>query len=56
MPVSVEETANAGNRVELDLESIERTIPHRYPFLLVDRVPELLPGERIVAVKNVTVN
>ena len=56
MPVAVEETANASDRVELDLESIERTIPHRYPFLLVDKVPELLPGERIVAVKNVTVN
>ena len=33
-----------------------RSIPHRYPFLLVDRVVELSPGERIVALKNVTIN
>lgn len=31
-------------------------LPHRYPFLLVDRVLELKPGESIVAIKNVTVN
>jgi beta-hydroxyacyl-ACP dehydratase FabZ len=31
-------------------------LPHRYPFLLVDRVLELVPGERVVALKNVTVN
>jgi len=30
-------------------------IPHRYPFLLVDRVIELVPGKRIVAIKNVTI-
>jgi 3-hydroxyacyl-[acyl-carrier-protein] dehydratase len=31
-------------------------LPHRYPFLLVDRVLEVIPGQRIVALKNVTVN
>ena len=31
-------------------------LPHRYPFLLVDRVLECVPGKRIVALKNVTVN
>jgi beta-hydroxyacyl-ACP dehydratase FabZ len=31
-------------------------LPHRYPFLLVDRVLELVPGQRVVALKNVTVN
>ena len=35
---------------------IERIIPHRFPFLLVDRVVETEPGKRIVAVKNVTTN
>jgi 3-hydroxyacyl-[acyl-carrier-protein] dehydratase len=33
-----------------------KQLPHRYPFLLVDRVTECVPGERIVAIKNVTVN
>ena len=31
-------------------------LPHRYPFLLVDRVEELVPGERIVAIKAVSIN
>lgn len=33
-----------------------RILPHRYPFLLIDRVIELVPGQRIVAIKNVTIN
>ena len=40
----------------LDIREIMRSIPHRYPFLLVDRVVELEPGRRIVALKNVTIN
>lgn len=35
---------------------IQNIIPHRYPFLLVDRVIELEPGKRAVAIKNVTAN
>jgi beta-hydroxyacyl-ACP dehydratase FabZ len=31
-------------------------LPHRYPFLLVDRILEIVPGEKIIALKNVTVN
>jgi len=38
----------------LDIEGIKAVLPHRYPILLVDRVLELVPGESIVAVKNVT--
>lgn len=38
-----------------DLEWIKSVIPHRYPFLLVDRVLEIESGQRIVAIKNVTV-
>ena len=38
----------------MDIEAIMRQLPHRYPFLLVDRVRECVPGERIVALKNVT--
>lgn len=40
----------------LDTTAIRRIIPHRYPFLLVDRVLELEPGQRAVGIKNVTAN
>lgn len=40
----------------MDVNEIRKYLPHRYPFLLVDRVVELVPGESIVAYKNVTVN
>lgn len=39
-----------------DIEWILSVLPHRYPILLVDRVLEMEPGKRIVAIKNVTVN
>jgi len=39
-----------------DIEWIMSVLPHRYPLLLVDRVLEMEPGRRIVALKNVTVN
>jgi 3-hydroxyacyl-[acyl-carrier-protein] dehydratase len=42
--------------VQLDMQAILVRLPHRYPFLLVDRVLELVPGESIRAVKNVTYN
>ena len=40
----------------LDYAAIEKILPHRYPFLLVDRVLECVAGESIRALKNVTVN
>jgi beta-hydroxyacyl-ACP dehydratase FabZ len=40
----------------LTIEDVLRVLPHRYPFLFIDRVVEFDPGERIVAVKNVTVD
>jgi 3-hydroxyacyl-[acyl-carrier-protein] dehydratase len=40
----------------MDIHQVLRLLPHRYPFLLVDRVVECVPGERLVALKNVTVN
>jgi len=40
----------------LDTKAIFERLPHRYPFLLVDRVVELEPGSRIVGIKNVTFN
>jgi 3-hydroxyacyl-[acyl-carrier-protein] dehydratase len=40
----------------MDVTEIKKWLPHRYPFLLVDRVVELTVGESIVAYKNITVN
>jgi 3-hydroxyacyl-[acyl-carrier-protein] dehydratase len=40
----------------MDINGIMKQLPHRYPFLLVDRVLECTPGESIRAIKNVTVN
>lgn len=40
----------------IDVEEIKSLIPHRYPFLLVDRVLDYTPGKSIHAIKNVTVN
>ena len=40
----------------LEAADIMRIIPHRYPFLLIDRVVELEPGKRVVAMKSVTAN
>jgi len=40
----------------LDYTAIERILPHRYPFLLVDRITEFEPDKRIVGVKNVSLN
>jgi 3-hydroxyacyl-[acyl-carrier-protein] dehydratase len=39
-----------------DIQAIMKFLPHRYPFILIDRVLELIPGDRIVALKNVTIN
>jgi 3-hydroxyacyl-[acyl-carrier-protein] dehydratase len=41
---------------KLDIEAVMRQLPHRYPFLLVDRVLDCTPGKHIRALKNVTVN
>lgn len=40
----------------MELPEIPKILPHRYPFLLVDRVIEVVPGKRIVAIKNVSYN
>lgn len=40
----------------LDIRAIQEILPHRYPFLLVDKVIELVPRERIVGIKQVTIN
>ncbi len=40
----------------MDIHEILEYLPHRYPFLLVDRVLDVVPGERITALKNVSMN
>jgi len=42
--------------LQLDIRAILKRLPHRYPFLLVDRVLECVPGKSIRALKNVTIN
>jgi 3-hydroxyacyl-[acyl-carrier-protein] dehydratase len=41
---------------KITIEDIKRLIPHRYPFLFVDKVEEIVVGERISAVKNISIN
>lgn len=48
--------ATTEQKTTLDITEIQRILPHRYPFLLIDRVVELTRRERIVALKNVTIN
>ena len=42
--------------VDMPIDEVLRHLPHRYPFLLVDRVLECVPGKSLVALKNVTIN
>lgn len=41
---------------QLDIKDIERLLPHRYPFVMIDRVSEIIPGEKAIGYKNVTIN
>lgn len=45
-----------GFSMELDIREIQKIIPHRFPFLLIDRVIECIPNEKLIAIKNVSVN
>jgi len=40
----------------LDIQEITKLLPHRYPFIMIDRILELTPGEKVIALKNVTIN
>ena len=48
-------TTSESSRI-MDVEDIMKVLPHRYPFLLVDRILEIEAGKRVVGVKNVTIN
>ena len=54
--MSEEQSGNGAPLGPFDSRWIAAVLPHRYPLLLVDRVLELVPGRRVVAVKNVTRN
>jgi len=42
--------------MELDVREIQKIIPHRFPFLLIDKIIEVTPNEKLIALKNVSVN
>ena len=50
------ENKNPIDNDQLSIEEILGLLPHRYPFALVDRVIEHIPGEKAVAIKNITIN
>lgn len=50
------EAPTSTEKTTLDINQIQRILPHRYPFLLIDRVVDLTRKQRIVALKNLTVN
>ena len=52
----VPESSSGVTKTEFDIHDILKILPHRYPMLLIDRVVELKRRERIVALKNVTIN
>ena len=50
------EVTGAAAATQLDIRRVMAALPHRYPMLLVDRVEELVPDQRITAIKAVTIN
>ena len=54
--VESESTTTDNTPTILSVEEIHKLLPHRYPFALVDRIIEYVPGERAVGLKNVTFN
>ncbi len=54
--MSETEAAATPRKCTMDINEIMSILPHRYPFLLIDRVVEMEPRKRIVAIKNVTIN
>lgn len=53
---TAESTSPAARKTTLSITEIQEIIPHRYPFLLIDKVVEIEPKKRIVAIKSVTIN
>jgi len=57
-PIDGEETASKApvKLADFDISGVMRLIPHRYPFLLVDKVVDVVPNESCIGVKNVSIN
>src|ERR1700688_4927530 len=53
---AMEASGAKGKPSEIDIERLMELIPHRYPFLMIDKVVEVVLGESAVGIKNVTVN
>lgn len=49
-------TSNSETKVSFTAEEIQKLLPHRYPFALVDKIIDYTPGKRAVGIKNVTIN
>jgi len=47
---------NIKEKTRFEIQDIIRILPHRYPFILIDQIIEMKPGESLVAIKNVTIN
>lgn len=48
--------ANSNEGLKIEIEEIMQLIPHRYPFLLIDRIIDVQPGQSAVGIKNVSIN
>lgn len=52
----MESTAIKETAISIDIEGVMRMIPHRYPFLMIDKIVDLIPGSSATGVKNVSIN
>ena len=43
-------------KTSFEIHDIVKILPHRYPFILIDRIDEIIPGKSLIAIKNVTIN
>jgi 3-hydroxyacyl-[acyl-carrier-protein] dehydratase len=53
---SILETPDTSSKTTFSIQEIHQILPHRYPFALVDRIIDYVPGEKAVGIKNVTFN
>ncbi|MBL8835824.1 MAG: 3-hydroxyacyl-ACP dehydratase FabZ [Alphaproteobacteria bacterium] len=56
METNTEARAAAPAAVVIDIGRIQQLLPHRYPFLMIDKVVDVVPGETATGIKNVTIN
>jgi 3-hydroxyacyl-[acyl-carrier-protein] dehydratase len=56
IPSALTEPSPAGSKAVLDIHEILKILPHRYPFLLIDRVVDLVPNVSAIGIKNVSIN